>query len=163
MPFSQTLHTDLVSDIDEMFPSNREGEPASQIFVLQDPRAPIVTISRDPRAGEPIVPHFFFTTEDPDYLLQVSSVISRHNPDLMPLTHNAKGSLTGWFTLVPFLYDRNPSSTDFINKAKECGEALVTTDMPCAYTIMDCSLTIVSQGNVTKTTEYKAVFDHLVK
>ncbi len=123
----------------------------------------MVTTSRDPRDGRIIVPHFFFTTAPPNNLLELSSILSKHNPELMPLTYNIKGSRTGYFTMVPFLYDRNPSSSAFVTKAKEFGEALATTKAECAYTVMDCSLTIWSQGKLIKISDYKVVFDHLVK
>jgi hypothetical protein len=132
------------------------------MFMLMNPDAPIVTISRDPRMGRTTVPHFFFTTENRDHLLEIGSVISKNNP-VMPLFHNVEGSLTGSFILFPFLYNRFPSSLAFVNRAKECGEILVSSNLACAYEIMDCSLTIGSHGHLGNTSDYEAVFDHLVK
>jgi hypothetical protein len=162
MPFSQTLHSDLVSDIHKKFPINENDQPTSLIFMLMNPAAPVVTISRDPRMGSIIVPHFFFATQPPDHLLEIASAISKNNP-VMPLFHNVEGLLTGSFTIFPFLYDRFPSSLAFVNRAKECGEILGSSNLACAYEIMDCSLTIGSQGNITNSSDYEAVFDHLVK
>jgi hypothetical protein len=162
MPFSPALHTNLVSDIHKMFPIGESEQPTSLMFMLMNPAAPMVTISRDPRMGSIIVPHFFFTTENPDHLLGIASAISKNNP-VMPLFHIVEGSLTGRVAIFPFLYNRFPSSLAFVNRAKQCGEILVSSDLVCAYDIMDCSLMISSQGRVTNSSDYKAVFDHLVK
>jgi hypothetical protein len=164
MSFSQTLHNNLLADIEENLPVNLEAEPSSLILALQNPKAPIVCVSRDPRMGLTIAPHFFFTIENPESnLLPVSSLFCNDYPTLMPLFHNIIGSHTGKFTLVPFLYDRNSSSKEFICSARRCGEALLAFKLESAYTIIDCNLSIMGQGKHVHVDDYMDVFDHLEK
>jgi len=162
MPFSEKLELDLDADIDTALPlGNPDGDPQSIVLALPGTHAPILAMSRDPRHGDVIVPHFFLTTETPEGLLSLGSIIAKNGKDLMPLFHEINGSNTRKFLVFPFLFNRGKKSLDFIQMALELGNLAVRSKFSCAYLIMDCHLIITKDGASSVPEEYPGAFNHL--
>ena len=151
MPFSETLMASLITDIESAFPlEGKSPEPRSSLFTLpNNPKAPIIAVSRDSRMGPVIVPHLFFACSPVELLRRLISVFYECSRGELALCHMPKGEQTGGFLMFPFLFDRFPSSSRFISVASEAARAMTGLDFLAAHVIMDCHLFIKAEGQAT--------------
>ncbi len=93
----------LREDVQEALPG-AGPEPSWSILSLLNPKAPILTISRDSRAGPLMVPVFFVAAGSAEDLLSVMKGLHQGTKGLAPLAHQVKGPRLGYFLVIPALY-----------------------------------------------------------
>jgi hypothetical protein len=153
MPFSESVERALDADMDKELPVDSEGdEPLRLVLALPETRAPIVALSRDPRAGRAVIPVFFVAVDKPAALTEVAKCISKWSSGNMPLWHVIPGEQTGGFAVFPFLFDRGDDPKMFTDVALQIGNIIVSNSIGCAFYVAGCSVMITRDG-VTKSSE----------
>ena len=105
MTWNERLREALLRDVDRALPASNAGEnPASAMFAFADTDAPIVIISRDPRAGELAVPVFYVGSKDADYLQGWASDLYERTNGLAVLWHSKNGEELPCFIVIPAMY-----------------------------------------------------------
>lgn len=114
MAIETKLQELLTVEIDTRFPqTGKKSEPAWSVFLLQNPAAPIVSISRDARAGERAAPVFFATAPDVPALLDFAKGLYRSTEGRVPLWHSATGAIT--YLVIPALFHSDPNIDRFVS------------------------------------------------
>ena len=101
----------LRDDVNAVLPeSNGEPEPGWSIFAIANPTAPVISISRDPRAGPRLTPVFFVGAEETRTLDSVMAGLFEGTDRQALLFHQA-GREKRPFLIVPLMYHlTDPSS-----------------------------------------------------
>lgn len=96
----EELRKRLCDDIEQGFP--REGGWC--ILALENSAAPIVTISRDPRTGDLVVPVFFVAIQDQAKIIPFASLLYECTHHLAKLWHTKPGKSLPQYLIIPALY-----------------------------------------------------------
>src|SRR5262245_19894159 len=70
------LKAALIDDIEAVFPTKSGSASAARgsVFLMANPRAPIISVSRDPHMGQPlVVPHFFLACSSVELLQELGT------------------------------------------------------------------------------------------
>lgn len=143
------LNRHLQAELDGRLPSNRDGDPAWSIFALKNPAAPIVAISRDPRAGARVTPVFFLTAREENVLLDFAKSLYGASQGRVRLWHWLRGTIT--YVVIPALFHVDPDTKGFISALG----ALVEDFAAChaaAWICEDCVVTITHHGKTFRAT-----------
>jgi hypothetical protein len=118
MPITTEVQERLRAELETRFPvAGKKSEPAWSVFVLQNPAAPLVAISRDPRAGDRVAPVFFITARDEKALLAFAESLYGITNGRVKLWHSRKDSTAGSITyvVVPALFHVDPDVRQFVS------------------------------------------------
>jgi hypothetical protein len=103
------LNTSLLNllrdDVELAFPaSNASDQPSWKVLALSNPSAPVVSISRDPRAGPRIAPVLFAAAPSQEVLDSMAMGLNGGTQGRAPLSHQVKGKRLEHFMVVPAMY-----------------------------------------------------------
>jgi hypothetical protein len=139
----------LQAELDARLPRERDADPRWSVFALQNPAAPVVTVSRDPRAGAPLTPVFFLTARDENALLDFAKSLYRASHEKVRLWHSARGSIA--YVVIPALFHVDPDTKGFVSALT----ALVEDFAAChaaAWICEDCVVKITHHGQMFQAT-----------
>jgi hypothetical protein len=162
MPYCPSLEEMLDADIDDSLPTSNVGgsDPISWVLALPGTSAPIVSISRNPTSGVVCVPTLFLAIAEVQLLPHLIKVCLESVEGGGFLVHACEVRRCGKILLAPFLYDRNPSSREFIQKAFEIGHGVVSSQVTAAFLIQDCHVCIGTAGQLHEPRNFPTAFDH---
>ncbi|MDA7633160.1 hypothetical protein N8766_03550 [bacterium] len=159
MPFSESVERALDADMDKELPVDSGGdEPFWLVLALPGTSAPIVALSRDPRAGRTVVPVFFVAVDKPAVLTELAKNIPKWSSGKMPLWHEIAGGQTGGFAVFPFLFDRGDDPKMFADVALKLGNIMVSSSIGCAFYVAGCSVMITRDGVTKSSKDYEERF-----
>ena len=108
----------LKKDVDDAFPiRSTDGNRGVKAFIMTNPKAPIIAVSRSEGFKDRGVPVYFISArEEAELLIFDSAFLAELNTltaGLAPLIHILEGSRTGSYFIIPFMYHMFPSAKAF--------------------------------------------------
>lgn len=128
------IKRNLEADIEEILGNE------SVVLILNDPSAPVVTISRRAADARNVVPVLFMAGTHPN-----PQLVYQRSGGLTPIFHSLAGARTERFLVFPYLYNRFDDPSRFRSVlTRICGSLDRWSAM--AWTISDCHVEISENG-----------------
>jgi hypothetical protein len=152
----------LVADIDTLLPRNHpEGVKWRVLAFPTRPDAPVLAVTRDDSVESQVVPCLCVSCEKPEILMSIAQALFKIGGRKMMVIHKLECPLSGAILIVPFLFDQEHKSREFIADAEMIMELLSQEEVAFSTRIIFCHVTI-GRGDrkPVKPQDIPGAFDH---
>jgi len=152
----------LIADIDTLLPRKHpEGVKWRCLAFPSRPDAPVLMVTRDDSVEGAIVPCLCVASEQPDKLMSVGQFAHEKTGGMMMVIHKLLGEMSGGMLFIPFLFDRQHKSNDFIREAEMIMALLKQQEIQFSSRIIFCHVTITrGGGRQVRPQDMRGAFNH---